>query len=98
MMDTLLNVGLDASTEQEWVKRVGLPCYMNSRHRLIQMYGSVVMGMDEQVLKHTPDRQKQKPLTSWSQGSSPMLTASYLVPLKRYSSRGTMNVLRSTVS
>lgn len=46
MMDTILNVGLDESTADGWVKRLGKECVVDSRRRLIEMYGSVVKGLD----------------------------------------------------
>lgn len=46
MMDTILNVGLTLSNFQEWVKRIGPRAAADSGRRLIQMYGSVVNGID----------------------------------------------------
>lgn len=46
MMDTILNVGLDENTMDEWVVRLGINCVSDSRRRLIEMYGSVVQGID----------------------------------------------------
>jgi phosphoenolpyruvate synthase/pyruvate phosphate dikinase len=46
MMDTILNVGLDETTAHGWVARLGTDCVADSRRRLIEMYGSVVKGLD----------------------------------------------------
>jgi phosphoenolpyruvate synthase/pyruvate phosphate dikinase len=45
MMDTILNVGLDTGTYEEWSKRIGEECTNDSACRLIEMYGSVVAGI-----------------------------------------------------
>jgi len=50
MMDTILNVGLDATTQDSWCGRLGTECYANSLHRLVVMYGSVVKGIRRQEL------------------------------------------------
>jgi len=46
MMDTILNVGLDGPNKGEWQKRIGKDCVQNSFERLIEMYGSVVNGIE----------------------------------------------------
>lgn len=51
MMDTILNVGLDITTQENWISRVGKECYENSLHRLVTMYGSVVKGLDRKELE-----------------------------------------------
>ena len=48
MMDTILNVGLDQHTTQFWVDKLGPACTMDSRERLIEMYGSVVDELDRE--------------------------------------------------
>lgn len=48
MMDTILNVGLDNQTYTQWVERIGLDCTTDSYKRLVEMYGSVVHGIDRQ--------------------------------------------------
>jgi pyruvate,orthophosphate dikinase len=45
MMDTILNVGMDGSVEEEWCERIGEDCTVDSMHRLITMYGNVVKGL-----------------------------------------------------
>jgi pyruvate,orthophosphate dikinase len=52
MMDTILNVGLDADSDVFWMNKLGKECYSNSLHRLITMYGSVVNGLDRMELEH----------------------------------------------
>lgn len=49
MMDTILNVGLDQNVVTEWRKRLGDACVTDSRRRLIEMYGSVVCGIDRKL-------------------------------------------------
>jgi phosphoenolpyruvate synthase/pyruvate phosphate dikinase len=51
MMDTILNVGLDSSTEEFWRGKVGDACVADSLHRLVTMYGSVVKGIDREALE-----------------------------------------------
>ncbi|QIN95298.1 pyruvate phosphate dikinase [Stenotrophomonas phage vB_SmaS_DLP_3] len=48
MMDTILNVGLDPHTTPFWVEKLGAACTMNSRERLVEMYGSVVDEIDRE--------------------------------------------------
>lgn len=50
MMDTILNVGLDPSSENFWRERLGDDCAYNCMSRLVEMYGSVVHGIDRAVL------------------------------------------------
>lgn len=42
MMDTILNVGLDADTRSVWDARLGKPTVDDCYHRLSEMYGTVV--------------------------------------------------------
>ena len=51
MMDTVLNVGIDAKSEKRWRKTLGDACFENSYHRLVTMYGAVVKGMDRAELE-----------------------------------------------
>lgn len=46
MMDTILNVGLDNSTFEAWEERLGKGCVADSAGRLVEMYGSVVKGIE----------------------------------------------------
>jgi len=47
MMDTILNVGLDPATRAFWRQRLGDACVNDSEMRLIEMYASVVKGVDK---------------------------------------------------
>jgi phosphoenolpyruvate synthase/pyruvate phosphate dikinase len=51
MMDTILNVGIDSKTTDFWKEKLGEACFLNSRHRLVTMYGSVVKGLDRKALE-----------------------------------------------
>lgn len=46
MMDTILNVGLDDSTLPFWKEKLGEKCALDSYARLIEMFGSVVFGIE----------------------------------------------------
>lgn len=50
MMDTVLNVGLTYQSMAGWFERLPESCVTDSFLRLIEMYGSVVMGIDRQEL------------------------------------------------
>lgn len=45
MMDTILNVGLTSETLPVWKEKLGERAALDSYRRLIQMYGSVAMGV-----------------------------------------------------
>lgn len=51
MMDTVLNVGLDANSMEFWKTKLGDVCFANSFHRLVTMYGSVVKGIKREELE-----------------------------------------------
>ncbi len=57
MMDTVLNVGLDASTYALWEKKLGEKCVENCYDRLHAMYGETVLGLEKGV---HPDLPKAK--------------------------------------
>jgi pyruvate,orthophosphate dikinase len=46
MMDTILNVGIDKETKTFWVKRLGADCVNDSEKRLVEMFATVVKGLD----------------------------------------------------
>jgi len=48
MMDTVLNVGLTSKTMPFWTKRLGAHAALDCRRRLVQMYGSVVNGINSE--------------------------------------------------
>jgi pyruvate,orthophosphate dikinase len=62
MMDTVLNIGLNAETVKSMIASTGEPCFVyDSYRRLIQMFGSVVMGVpdepfDEVIIGHRKNR------------------------------------------
>lgn len=47
MLDTILNIGIDHSTRGFWLEKLGFECVQASESRLIQMFGSVVKGVDK---------------------------------------------------
>jgi pyruvate,orthophosphate dikinase len=48
MMDTVLNIGLNDDVAQKWVERGGEARFVyDSYRRLVQMFGSVVLGVDD---------------------------------------------------
>lgn len=51
MMDTILNVGLDETTEAFWKEKIGGEATADSLHRLITMYGNVVHGISRHELE-----------------------------------------------
>lgn len=55
MMDTILNVGIDATTQEDWLKRLGEAALNDSAKRLITMYGDVVMGLSRHDLEAATD-------------------------------------------
>lgn len=54
MMDTILNVGLDNETFPFWEEKLGNACVFDSAKRLVEMYGSVVKGIDRHVFEGQP--------------------------------------------
>jgi phosphoenolpyruvate synthase/pyruvate phosphate dikinase len=55
MMDTILNVGLDASTYGDWAVRLGEDCAKDSYFRLIEMFGNVVNEIPREHLSLAVD-------------------------------------------
>ncbi len=52
MMDTVLNIGLNDKTAKGMVKLTGNERFVyDSYRRLIQMFGSVVLGITDEALK-----------------------------------------------
>jgi phosphoenolpyruvate synthase/pyruvate phosphate dikinase len=51
MMNTILNVGIDADTEDFWKGQLGEKCFENTLHRLVIMYGDVVKGLPRLALE-----------------------------------------------
>lgn len=52
MMDTVLNIGLNQDTADALIRLTGNPGFVYDTHRrLVQMFGNVVMGIDDQVFE-----------------------------------------------
>ena len=61
MMDTVLNIGLNENTLQAVIRLTGNERFAyDSYRRFIQMYGNVVMGVDDAVFEHLIDAKKKK--------------------------------------
>lgn len=60
MMDTVLNVGLTKESMGFWEARIGDKAARDSRRRLMQMFGSVVFGMDEKLFEKELSAVKSK--------------------------------------
>jgi pyruvate,orthophosphate dikinase len=61
MMDTVLNIGLNDETVEGMVRLTENERFAyDSYRRLIQMFGSVVMGLDDEVFEHPLDSYKEK--------------------------------------
>ncbi len=61
MMDTVLNLGLNDETVRGLIAKSGNPRFgYDSYRRLIQMYGDVVMGVNDQLFEEAIDRLKEK--------------------------------------
>ena len=61
MMDTVLNLGLNATTIAALIKKTGNDRFVyDAYRRLITMFGSIVMGMDRQKFERALDEIKEK--------------------------------------
>jgi pyruvate,orthophosphate dikinase len=61
MMDTVLNIGLNDETAKGMIKLTGDPRFVyDSYRRLIQMFGSVVMGVADEPFEEAITEQKKK--------------------------------------
>jgi pyruvate,orthophosphate dikinase len=61
MMDTVLNIGLNAETVQGMIDLTGDPRFVyDSYRRLIQMFGSVVLGIDDEAFEDVLDEYKEE--------------------------------------
>ncbi len=61
MMDTVLNIGLNDETVEGMAKRTGNPRFAyDSYRRLIQMFGSVVMGLPDEAFEEPMEELKHK--------------------------------------
>jgi len=60
MMDTVLNIGLNDETAQGMVELTGDETFVyNSYRRLVQMFGSVVLGITDQEFEHAIEARKK---------------------------------------
>ncbi|RJP18249.1 MAG: pyruvate, phosphate dikinase [Candidatus Abyssobacteria bacterium SURF_5] len=61
MMDTVLNIGLNETTLQGLVRQTGNERFgYDSYRRFVQMYGHVVMGVEDDVFEHLIDQKKKE--------------------------------------
>ncbi|MBX3000363.1 MAG: pyruvate, phosphate dikinase [Caldilineaceae bacterium] len=61
MMDTVLNIGLNAETVEGLIRNTNDPRFAyDSFRRLIQMFGSVVMGVPDDPFEHVIDQLRRK--------------------------------------
>jgi pyruvate,orthophosphate dikinase len=59
MMDTVLNIGLNDETAKAMVELTGDETFVyNSYRRLVQMFGSVVLDIDDHEFEHAIERRK----------------------------------------
>ena len=61
MMDTVLNIGLNDETAQAMIKLTGNERFVyDAYRRLIQMFGSVVMGLSDDLFEHVITRYRKR--------------------------------------
>ncbi len=61
MMDTVLNIGLNAETVEGLIRKTNDPRFAyDSFRRLIQMFGSVVMGVPDEPFEHVIDQYRRQ--------------------------------------
>jgi pyruvate, orthophosphate dikinase len=61
MMDTVLNLGLTDVTAEGMVKLTGNPRFVyDSYRRLVEMFGSVVLGIPDEAFEHPMDEYKKE--------------------------------------
>ena len=61
MMDTVLNLGLNAATINAMIKKTGNERFVyDAYRRLITMFGSIVMGLDRQKFEKSLEEMKKK--------------------------------------
>jgi pyruvate, orthophosphate dikinase len=59
MMDTVLNIGLNDETAETMAEMTGDPRFVyDAYRRLVQMFGSVVLGIDDDVFEHPLEKYK----------------------------------------
>jgi pyruvate,orthophosphate dikinase len=89
MMDTVLNIGLNDETAQGMIKLTGNETFVyNSYRRLIQMFGSVVLGIPDEPFEEAIDkRKKQKGVkddTDLEAGDWQALTETFKVIVRKH--------------
>ncbi len=61
MMDTVLNIGMNDATAESLAKMTGDPRFVfDSYRRLVEMFGSVVLGISDEAFEHPLAEYKQK--------------------------------------
>jgi pyruvate, orthophosphate dikinase len=61
MMDTVLNIGLNDEVAEGMIRLTNDPRFVyDSYRRLVQMFGSVVMGLPDEVFEHVLTEQREK--------------------------------------
>ncbi len=61
MMDTVLNIGLNDATAESLAKMTGDPRFVyDSYRRLVEMFGSVVLGIPDEAFEHPLANYKEK--------------------------------------
>jgi pyruvate,orthophosphate dikinase len=61
MMDTVLNIGLNDKTARGMVELTGDETFVyNSYRRLVQMFGSVVLGIEDEAFEHAISARKRE--------------------------------------
>jgi pyruvate,orthophosphate dikinase len=61
MMDTVLNIGLNDETAKGMIELTGDPRFVyDSYRRLVQMFGSVVLGVDDEAFEEVLDEYKEE--------------------------------------
>ena len=59
MMDTVLNIGLSDKTAESMVELTGDARFVyDAYRRLVQMFGSVVLGIDDDAFEHPLNKYK----------------------------------------
>ncbi|UCC62263.1 MAG: hypothetical protein JSV36_16010, partial [Anaerolineae bacterium] len=81
MMDTVLNIGLNANTLQGMIELTGNERFAWDAHRrLVQMFGDIVKGVDRHAFEHILDEYKAKTEGGKGAGLAEMTNAGLPVP------------------
>ena len=61
MMDTVLNIGLNPQVAEAWISRINDKRFVyDSYRRLVQMFGSVVLNVPDELFEHVITQARQK--------------------------------------